>query len=121
MQLDGEKIKKFANDKGLSLSKLLRDANVSRTAYYSLTRRFTVLPKSIIDICHTLGVSPVEILTPEDPQVLRIRQKQQTLEKLLESNPNASRENLWHTLILLDEPPIERLNRSLLRGKGASD
>ena len=33
------------------------------------------------------------------------------------ANPEAAFENVWHTLILLDLPPLERLNRSLQRGR----
>jgi hypothetical protein len=33
------------------------------------------------------------------------------------AEPDASFENVWHTLILLELSPIERLNRGLLRGR----
>ncbi len=33
------------------------------------------------------------------------------------AEPEAAFENVWHTLVLLDLPPLERLNRSLRRGR----
>jgi len=36
------------------------------------------------------------------------------------AEPEAAFENVWHTLILLDLPPLERLNRSLQRGRAVA-
>jgi hypothetical protein len=36
------------------------------------------------------------------------------------AEPGASFENVWHTLILLELDPIERLNRSLIRGRATA-
>jgi hypothetical protein len=36
------------------------------------------------------------------------------------AEPQASFENVWHTLILLELAPIERLNRSLIRGRATA-
>ena len=33
------------------------------------------------------------------------------------AEPAAAFENVWHALILLELPPLERLNRSLRRGR----
>jgi hypothetical protein len=35
-------------------------------------------------------------------------------------HPKADRDNVRHTLILLEQPPLERLQRSLLRGRTAN-
>ena len=37
-----------------------------------------------------------------------------------DAEPEASFENVWHALILLEAPPLERLNRSLIRGRTAT-
>ena len=39
---------------------------------------------------------------------------------ICDAEPDASFENVWHALILLEDPPLDRLNRSLLRGRTAS-
>ena len=36
------------------------------------------------------------------------------------AKPQASFENVWHTLVLLELAPIERLNRSLIRGRATA-
>jgi hypothetical protein len=38
---------------------------------------------------------------------------------VLERHPGADPDNVRHTLILLEKPPIERLRRSLIRGGSA--
>ena len=39
---------------------------------------------------------------------------------ICEANPDATFENVWHALILLEEAPVDRLNRSLIRGRAAA-
>jgi hypothetical protein len=39
---------------------------------------------------------------------------------ICDAEPEASFENVWHALILLEDPPLERLNRSLIRGRTAT-
>jgi hypothetical protein len=36
-------------------------------------------------------------------------------ERILARDPTLSWDTVWHTLLLLDEPPVERLRRALLR------
>ncbi len=42
------------------------------------------------------------------------------VEKIIADHPTADRDNVRHTLILLEEPPLERLQRSLIRGRAAA-
>lgn len=58
---------------------------------------------------HSANAGPVV----DDQTARRI----QEVRAICAANPLASFENVWHTLTLLDLPPIERLNRSLLRGR----
>jgi hypothetical protein len=37
--------------------------------------------------------------------------------EVLAAHPNANPDNVRHTLILLEMPPVERLQRSLIRGR----
>jgi hypothetical protein len=39
------------------------------------------------------------------------------VEQVLALHPEADRDNVRHTLILLEQPPLERLQRSLIRGR----
>ena len=47
----------------------------------------------------------------------RHRAREQAVQRVLRRHPEADPENLWHTLLLLELPPIERLRRGLLRGQ----
>jgi hypothetical protein len=42
------------------------------------------------------------------------------VDEILELHPEADRDNVRHTLILLELPPLERLQRSLIRGRATS-
>lgn len=39
------------------------------------------------------------------------------MRKVLAAHPEADPDNVRHTLILLEQPPLERLQRSLIRGR----
>lgn len=121
MKLADEKIRRLVADRGKSLSCVLRDSGVSRTAYYSLAGRETVLPKSIHALAHALGVRPSDLVlddrTEEEERALvRLREAR----KICARHPRASFDNVWHTLSLLDCSPEERLNRSLIRGRAGA-
>ena len=117
MKLDAEQIKKLCRRKGLTLQFLLERADVSRTAYYSLARKPSVLPASVRAIAGELGVAPSAILEEAPPAEWRTRALLRRAGRILDHHPQASFENVWHTLVLLEEPPIDRLRRSLLRGR----
>jgi len=117
MKLSSDLIRDLCSKRGLTLQSLLKEARVSRTAYYSLVRKSSVLPGSITAIASALDVPPTEILEPS-PLVEREAQvRLREVQKILRRHPRTSFENVWHTLVLLDEPPVERLRRSLLRGR----
>jgi len=40
--------------------------------------------------------------------------------KVLAAHPDADPDNVRHTLILLEQPPLERLQRSLIRGRATA-
>lgn len=42
------------------------------------------------------------------------------VEKVMAAYPEVDRDNVRHTLILLELPPLERLRRSLIRGGAAN-
>jgi transcriptional regulator with XRE-family HTH domain len=118
MRLDSDRVKKLCKKRDLTLLALLDRAAVSRTAYYSLARKPSVLPASVRAIAGELGVAPSAILEEAPPAEWRTRALLRRATRVLEHHPQASFENVWHTLVLLEEPPVERLRRSLLRGRG---
>jgi len=115
VRLDVRAIRERCARDGRSLEQLLRDAGVSRNAYYSLARKASLLPRSIGAIAAALGTTESELVVePPDPAA-RTRERLAVLEGILARHPHVGRENAWHTLILLDRSPIERLKRGLLR------
>lgn len=62
-------MKELCRERNMTLKALLADAGVSRTAYYSLLRKESVLPKSVDRIARCLGVSPAGFLADEDKAV----------------------------------------------------
>ena len=117
MKLSTKRIKALCARRGMTLTETLDRANVSRTAYYSLARKESVLPGSVREIADQLGVAPSKILIEAGPDERRAQALLRIARKVIRKNPGATFENVWHTLMLLEEPPIDRLRRSLLRGR----
>jgi transcriptional regulator with XRE-family HTH domain len=116
MKLSLSKVRDLTRQRSLSLTRLLEQSGVSRTAFYSLARRESVLPKTVRELARTLRVSPLEILeapTEQDGPSTRVDRAR----RIAALAPSADFRNIWHTLALLELTPVERLERSLLRGR----
>lgn len=116
MKLSSGKVKKVCRLRNLTLGEAIDGAGVSRTAYYSLLRKGSVLPRSVLALADFLRVKPGELLERTSRPERRARLLLGILERILVRHPTANRENVWHTLLLLDESPVDRLERGLLRG-----
>ena len=117
MQLSSVKVKQRCAQRRLRLTDVLRQAGVSRTAYYSLARKESVLPKSILRIARQLEVDPAELLENEAAQIARVRRLQAEAGALSERYPDCDRDVMFRTLLNLEQPPIERLRRALIRAR----
>ena len=117
MKLKPERIRQHCSKQGISLQALLDAAGVSRTAYYSLVRKDSVLPRSLGALAGTLGVRPSALLKEGEPGMWRAQAMLRQAQRIVKRNPGAAFEDVWHTLVLLEEDPVERLRRSLLRGR----
>ncbi len=113
MKLATDEIRRLARERGLTLSALLELAGVSRTAYYSLARRTSVLPQSIHLLAQALDLPESRLVEELPRQLLDAR-------RICEQEPNTTFENVWHTLALLELDPAERLQRSLTRGRAVA-
>jgi hypothetical protein len=116
MKLDHEAAKRIAGERGTTLTAALDRAGVSRTAYYSLRRRPDILPRSIRALARELGVEPERLLR-KTPSALNYERRLKRAQEICERFPGTDFHNVWHTLTLLDLPPLERLRRSLRRGR----
>ncbi len=117
MKISPEKLKKICQSQGLTIHQLLRNAGVSRNAYYSLARKVSVLPKSLKAISEYLGVPPTAFFETEDEEMFKARSLQRQADNIAARHKRDDSDNIRHTLLLLQEQPVERLRRALRRGR----
>lgn len=117
MRVSLEAIKDMCSEQGLTLTELLEQAGVSRNAFYSLAREASILPRSIKAIAESLHVSPLEFLTEDSPEVEKMKRLLNKVDEIAKANKGIDRDNVRHTLLLMDESPIESLRRALTRGQ----
>lgn len=116
MHISADKLKKLGRSRGLSLKELLNQSRVSKTAYYHLLSKDSVLPRSIGALAETLGVKASSFLTEESEEDA-IHRIGRLTEAIAARHPSLDRDNVRHTLLLLEEEPLERLHRGLTRGR----
>lgn len=119
VKLSAPDIRKICKDRGISLTDALAQAGVSRTAYYALLRRSTVLPASLTRLAKYLRVPPSYVLLePEDFEVSRAKEIALEAERIARKTKVHDIENVRHALLLLDLTPAERMARGLRRRPG---
>lgn len=117
MRLSGDSVKKICRTRDLSLNALLKRAGVSKTAYYHLIDKKSVLPRSIEALAVALGTRPSALLEDADRRSRRALRLLEASDRIVARDPSLDRDNVRHTLLLLQEKPIDRLRRSLLRAR----
>lgn len=115
MWLAADKLRKLASARKLTLNQLLRQAGVSKTAYYSLARKGSVVPDTVWNLAETLEVTPIEILSCAPPELALIHNRERKIRLIVRKYPKIDIENVRHTLILLEMPALERLQGALRR------
>jgi transcriptional regulator with XRE-family HTH domain len=111
------KVIDFCREKGLTISEALHQAGVSRNAYYSLVRKPSVLPTSLEALAEALGVPPSELLEDKRSASAKAKEMANEVDRIVRQHRGADRDNVRHTLLLLEEEPIARLRRALRRGR----
>jgi transcriptional regulator with XRE-family HTH domain len=117
MRLDTDKLEFLCRERGTSLGEGLQAAGVSRNAYYTLARKSSVLPGSIERLAKTMGVPASSLLTDEPAIPAFAKRLVRAIDEVARDHPEMDRDHIRHVLILLDEPPIERLRGALRRGR----
>ena len=116
MRLSADKLKELGRARGVSLKELLGQSGVSKTAYYHLLSKDSVLPRSIGALAETLGAKASSFLIEESEEDA-IRRIGRLTEAIAARHPNLDQDNIRHTLLLLEEEPLDRLHRGLTRGR----
>ncbi len=117
MRIDPTRIRKICASRGLKLTGILREAGVSRNAFYHLARKRSVLPRSLRAIANRLGVAESKLLMEDPPEVRRMVHLLDETDAAMKRYPGADRDNVRHTLLLLEDLPIDRLRRALRRAQ----
>ncbi len=117
MRIDVIRLRALAEKRGLSLNALLAKSGVSKTAFYHLVHKTSVLPASLRALAETLSVRPGVFLTERNPDVSKIRRIMTMTDRIVADDPKLDRDNVRLTLLLLEEVPVQRLRRSLIRGR----
>jgi hypothetical protein len=117
MRISLQKLGGLCDERNTSLSELLVQAQVSRNAFYSLARKDSVLPNSIRAIAARLNVKPSDFMEDEDLLVARSNLLMRRVNKIAEKHPGIDKDNIRHMFLLLEEKPVERLRRALIRAQ----
>ncbi|HEX4825858.1 MAG TPA: helix-turn-helix transcriptional regulator [Candidatus Polarisedimenticolaceae bacterium] len=117
MKLDPEAIRGRCEALGLPLAQVLRRSGISRTAYYSLARKESVLPKSVVKLAKALDATPAEILDGRPFEERRAERRLRRAKEIVRRHPKLDFHDIWQSLVLLELPPGERLRRALRRGR----
>jgi ACT domain-containing protein len=117
MKVSLEKVELLCKERNIRIGEMLREAGVSRNAFYTLARKDYVIPRSLVRIADHLGVPSSSILI----RTFSLRERMKSLiaevDRISKQHREVDRDNIRHTLLLLDEKPIERLRRALQRGR----
>jgi hypothetical protein len=117
MRISLDKVEYECRRRDLRVGELLREAGVSRNAFYSLARKDYVVPLSLIRIAERLNIPVSDLLEETDTPVARMRSIAAEAARIAERYPEVDPDNVRHALILLNEKPVERLRRALRRGR----
>lgn len=112
-----KKIDSLCRERHVTTAQLLRESGVSRNAFYALGRKKSVVPQSLIRIARHLDVPVSALLDDTDPPRARIVSLLKEVRRISRKHRGADPENIRHTLLLLDDEPVERLRRALRRGR----
>ena len=117
MRLSLNKVESLCKQRNTCTAQMLREAGVSRNAFYTLARKNSVIPQSLIRIAERLNVSVSALLDDTVTPTARIESLIAESDRISKRHRGVDRDNVRHTLLLLDEKPVERLRRALRRGR----
>lgn len=115
MRVSIERIRSLCRGRGQTLGALLASAGVSRNAFYTLARRESVLPNSLRAICAKLGATEDAVLTSDSREAEAMKSLLAEARLIAGSHGAGDFDNIRHTLLLLREPPLDRIRRALDR------
>jgi transcriptional regulator with XRE-family HTH domain len=112
-----DKVEYECGRRDLTIGEMLREAGVSRNAFYSLARKDFIVPASLIRIAEHLDISVSALLEETDTPTERMKSVIAESERISKRYPGINRDTIRHTLLLLSEKHVERLRRALRRAR----
>lgn len=120
VRLSLKKVESLCGRQNSSTAQVLREAGVSRNAFYSLGRKDSVVPRCLIRIAERLDVPVSALLDDTEPSTARIESSIKETNRISKKHRGVDPDNVRHTLLLLDDKPVERLRRALRRGRSVN-
>jgi AcrR family transcriptional regulator len=120
VKLSMKKVERQCRKHGTSLARVLREAGVSRNAFYALARKESVVPQSLVRVAEYLEVSVATLLDDVPSPAQRMERLVAESNRIAGKYEGVDADNVRHTLLLLDEKPLERLRRALRRGRSVN-
>jgi hypothetical protein len=117
MKLSLDKVELLCKRRSLHIGEMLQTAGVSRNAFYSLARKNSVIPRSLIRIAECLAVPVAALFDDTVTPTERIKSLLAEANRISKRHRDVDRDTVRHTLLLLDEKPVDRLRRALRRGR----
>jgi transcriptional regulator with XRE-family HTH domain len=117
MRLSLDKVESLCEQRNISAAQMLREAGVSRNAFYTLARKEAVVPRSLIRVAEFLEMPVSALLDDTGTPKQKIESLIAETDRIVKRHRGVDRDNVRHTLLLLDERPVERLRRALRRGR----
>lgn len=112
-----KKVDSLCGRRNTYTAQLLREAGVSRNAFYSLARKDSVVPWCLIRVAERLDVPVSALLEERAPPIARVESLLEEVRRVCRRHRGLDPDNVRHTLLLLDDKPLERLRRALRRGR----
>ena len=112
------KLRALCRSRGLSLRSMLKQADVSPNAFYTLARKRSVIPKSLQAIATCLDTGPRMFLMDTPSAAQDMRNIEAEVARIMKTYKIHDRDNVRHALLLAREKPVERLRRALIRAQG---
>ena len=117
MKIAKDRLRDICAQRGIGISELLTQSGVSKNAFYALARKKSILPRSITAIANTLNVSASDFMQAELSPPNMAAKLYKEIDHIKRKYGNVDPDNVRHTLLLLDEKPVERLRRALTRAQ----
>ena len=113
MYINQKMVKDSCIERGITIQELLKASGVSSNAYYTLLRKESILPKSLIKLAEMLDVPPSTLLVDEATLLKEHQETEQQVKTLSAVDTDLDPGTIRITIELLKLSPLDRLRKGL--------